>query len=61
VALAERLGLDGDGNSGGAKSGVTYSLFPGLRAPTTQGQTQLADALDARTLSSAPTLLADAR
>jgi hypothetical protein len=62
VALAERLGLSGDGNSGGAAGGVTYRLFPGSRAPLAQGQTRLASYLGARgDAPSSRILLADAR
>lgn len=46
IALAEKLGINPDGNTGGAWSGVSYA-FPGLRAPT-QSQDNLVAFLQAR-------------
>ncbi len=40
VALAQKLGIDPDGTTGGADSGVTYEIYPRTArfAPRTQGE-----------------------
>lgn len=43
VALARRLGISADGNTGGASGGVTYTLFSGARADTSSQQALLSD------------------
>jgi hypothetical protein len=43
VALARRLGINPDGNSGGVSSGVNYTFFPGTHADTSSEQALLSD------------------
>lgn len=48
VALAKRLGIPSDGTTGGVKSGVTYTLFPGTRLPRYGSQDELLSHLESR-------------
>ncbi len=53
-AVAEALGINPDGRSGGVSRGVTYTVFPGSHGARPRDETQLAAFID----SSAPVLLA---
>lgn len=46
--LAQSLGIDPDGYSGGVSSGVTYTIFPGTAAAPARGESELTDFIRTR-------------